>query len=344
MTLSPILAKGLRPHRVPIHFEQSSADDLRDCIERLRFAGFRDGRLASVLAIDSHRAGLFIDGARRYHQLVDRLNAYWAHEYAVDWLDINRLGIVLPHTSAADALEFAEQICVGSEVPLEAITVYGRDILTNDRAELRPLDALYAKATPRWKRTIDIIVSSGLLILALPILLFACLLVKLSSRGPVFFSQWRVGRGGRPFCILKLRTMRRDADDHKDRLRKHNEQDGLGFKIMKDPRVTTVGRWLRRTSVDELPQLINVLKGEMSLVGPRPLPCSDWHPDRSWICCRHDVAPGLTCTWQVSGRSEIGFDEWMQMDIDYVESMSFARDLGLVLRTLPAVLSQKGAS
>jgi lipopolysaccharide/colanic/teichoic acid biosynthesis glycosyltransferase len=135
-----------------------------------------------------------------------------------------------------------------------------------------------------------------------------------------------------------------DAEEQKDGLRQYNEQDGLGFKIMQDPRVTTVGRWLRRMSLDELPQLINVLKGEMSLVGPRPLPCSDWHPDCSSICRRHDVAPGITCTWQVSGRSMIGFDQWMQMDIDYVESISFLTDLGLLLRTLPAILLQKGAA
>jgi lipopolysaccharide/colanic/teichoic acid biosynthesis glycosyltransferase len=345
MTLSPILANGLRPHRVPVHFQRTSADDLREYVERLRMANLRNGRLAAVVAIDVAQAELARDGARRHYQLLERLDANWAHENAIDWLDGHRLGIVLPDTPAAEAREFAEQICLASDIPVAAVTVYGRDVIVSDHENgLAPLDALYVQRTPRWKRTADIIAAACMLLLTLPILIAASLLVKLSSRGPVFFTQWRVGRGGRPFCILKLRTMRHDADDQKNGLRKQNEQDGLGFKISEDPRVTAVGRWLRRTSIDELPQLINVLKGEMSLVGPRPLPCSDWKPNHGWICRRHDVTPGITCTWQVSGRLEIGFDEWMQMDIDYVDSVSPLLDLALMLRTLPAVLSQRGAT
>ena len=138
--------------------------------------------------------------------------------------------------------------------------------------------------------------------------------------------------------------MREDADQLKDDLRIHNESDGLGFKIADDPRMTAIGRILRRSSLDELPQLFNVLKGEMSLVGPRPLPCSDWQPTELWVCRRHDVKPGITCTWQVYGRSRVSFEEWMQMDICYVESQNFFSDLILLLRTVPAVLTQRGAS
>jgi lipopolysaccharide/colanic/teichoic acid biosynthesis glycosyltransferase len=171
----------------------------------------------------------------------------------------------------------------------------------------------------------------------------AALAIKITSRGGVFFTQYRDGLGGRPFRMLKFRTMRLGADDEKQALRQHSEQDGPAFKIKDDPRLTTVGRFLRATSIDELPQLWNVLRGEMSLVGPRPLPCDESARCRRWQRRRLEVTPGLTCIWQVSGRNLLPFEEWMRMDLRYVDGRSFWTDLNLLLWTIPAVLSRKGA-
>jgi lipopolysaccharide/colanic/teichoic acid biosynthesis glycosyltransferase len=344
MTLSPAFTHTLQPFCVPAANDSQAADDLRDYIERLRYEDCSSGRLASVISIDAETADLLGDNARHYKALLNRLDANWAHENAVGWLDENRLGIVLPSASAEEAYEFAKSLCDGSHIPFEAVTVFGREVASCGVPRFLPLARLYVKRLPIWKRIIDIFGALILLIFALPILALASLLIKLTSQGPVLFSQWRVGLGGQPFCIHKLRTMWHDADQQKQLFQQQNQQDGFGFKIYNDPRVTTIGKILRRTSIDELPQLVNVLKGEMSLVGPRPLPCSDWKPHATWFCRRHDVPPGLTCTWQVSGRSEIGFEQWMQMDIDYIDSRTFASELSLLLRTVPAVLSQKGAS
>jgi len=172
----------------------------------------------------------------------------------------------------------------------------------------------------------------------------AALLIKLTSPGPVLFVQERVGHGGQPFRIFKFRTMRSDAERQRAALLDQNEMDGAAFKLSEDPRITGVGRWLRRLSIDELPQLGNVLRGDMSLVGPRPLPCADWNPTSVRDSARHDVLPGLTCIWQVSGRNRIGWSEWLRMDLFYVRKQSWKLDLRILLATIPAVLSQRGAA
>ena len=138
--------------------------------------------------------------------------------------------------------------------------------------------------------------------------------------------------------------MRVDAEELRAELEEQNESSGLGFKIKEDPRIFPVGKILRKLSIDELPQLWNVLKGEMSLVGPRPLPVSDWKPVVSWHCRRHDVLPGLTGIWQVSGRSEVDFDAWVEMDLEYIRRQSLLLDFSLLLKTIPAVFSRNGAS
>jgi lipopolysaccharide/colanic/teichoic acid biosynthesis glycosyltransferase len=159
----------------------------------------------------------------------------------------------------------------------------------------------------------------------------------------VIFRQTRIGRGGRPFVLFKFRTMCADAEKLKELLRARNEQTGPVFKMRRDPRVTRVGRLLRSTSIDELPQLWNVLRGDMTLVGPRP-PTPDEVPKyEQWQRRRLSLTPGLTCIWQVSGRAEIGFLEWVRMDVRYAQRRSFWGDLRLLARTIPAILSGRGA-
>jgi lipopolysaccharide/colanic/teichoic acid biosynthesis glycosyltransferase len=203
---------------------------------------------------------------------------------------------------------------------------------------------LTASAAQRLaKRLLDIVAGTAALILLLPLLLVAAAGVASTSRGPVFYVDWRAGRNGRPFRMWKFRSMHVDADRRLAELLEHNEVTGPVFKMRRDPRITRVGRILRKLSIDEMPQLINVIKGDMSLVGPRPpLPAE---------CARYSarqherlaVKPGLTCIWQVSGRSDIAFDDWVAMDLEYIARWSFGLDLQLLIRTIPAVLSGRGA-
>lgn len=197
--------------------------------------------------------------------------------------------------------------------------------------------------TPIWKRAFDIVGAVCGMILLSPLIIGTMVLVRLTSPGPVFFTQWREGKDGQLFKIYKFRTMRIGADDEKSVFQKLNEQDGPAFKIKDDPRLTSIGRYLRKSCVDELPQLINVLKGEMSLVGPRPLPvdeslnCSLWHRRRL------DVLPGMTCFWQVDGGRDIPFDEWMRMDLDYVRRRSLFTDIWLIYKTAIVTLLHRGS-
>jgi lipopolysaccharide/colanic/teichoic acid biosynthesis glycosyltransferase len=169
--------------------------------------------------------------------------------------------------------------------------------------------------------------------------------IKTTSRGPVFYVHDRYGLYRRRFHMFKLRTMVEGADAMQESLESRNEATGPVFKIKDDPRVTPVGRFLRRTSIDEIPQLVNVLRGEMSLVGPRPLPLRD--VDRfteAALVRRFSVRPGLTCLWQISGRSELGFDRWIELDLQYIDQWSLGLDLRIMLKTLPAVIAGTGAS
>ena len=163
-------------------------------------------------------------------------------------------------------------------------------------------------------------------------------------RSSIIFTQERAGLGGKPFKIYKFRTMIADAEKMKEALRKHSEQDGPAFKMKNDPRVTRLGRILRKTSIDELPQLFNVLKGDMTLVGPRPLPLKEADGCQQWQRRRLDVTPGLTCIWQVRGRSTVSFADWVRMDVAYIRRRTFFQDIRILLQTIPAVLLRRGAS
>lgn len=195
-----------------------------------------------------------------------------------------------------------------------------------------------------FKRLFDIVSSGVALWLLAPLLLGVAALVKLTSRGPLLFRQTRVGLHGRPFQMLKFRTMVENAEALKAQLSAQNEMDGPVFKMKKDPRITPIGRILRKFSIDELPQLINVLRGDMSVVGPRPPVPNEVAKYEPWQRRRLSVRPGLTCIWQVSGRNEISFEQWMYMDLQYIDTWSFSKDISLILKTFPVVLTGRGAS
>src|SRR5262245_8998249 len=193
------------------------------------------------------------------------------------------------------------------------------------------------------KRLLDIVGASAGLLLAAPLLLVAAIAIRLDSAGPVFHRAVRVGRGGRKFTFLKLRSMRVGAEELRGLLLHLNQAEGPAFKLHDDPRVTRVGRWLRKLSLDELPQLLHVLRGDMSLVGPRPPFPEEVERYEPWMLRRLSVRPGLTCLWQIRGRSDLGFEEWMRLDLEYVDRQSFRLDVVILVLTIPAVLSARGA-
>ena len=193
------------------------------------------------------------------------------------------------------------------------------------------------------KRTFDLVVACLGLVLLSPVLLAIAIAIKLSSRGPVIYRSVRPGMAGKPFFCFKFRTMREHADQIQDELEPLNELSGALFKIRDDPRLTTIGRFLRRFSLDELPQLVNVVRGEMSLVGPRPLPMRDFNRLEEWHKKRYLVLPGITGLWQVSGRAELDFDDLVRLDFLYLERWSIMLDLSILLKTIPAVLTRRGA-
>ena len=194
------------------------------------------------------------------------------------------------------------------------------------------------------KRAFDCVAACLGLLLLSPLLLIIAVAIRIESPGPVLYSSTRLGRHAQPFAFLKFRSMFRDAERQREQLEALNEMDGPVFKIQDDPRMTRVGRILRKTSLDELPQLWHVARGEMSLVGPRPPIPSEVEQYEPWQRRRLAVTPGITCLWQVSGRNQIGFDEWMRLDGQYIDSLSFALDLKILLKTIPAVIRGSGAS
>ena len=207
----------------------------------------------------------------------------------------------------------------------------------------RPLAVLLAHPMPWWKRSMDVAGALFGLAVFSPVFALAAVAIKVTDPGPVLFCQRRAGLGGRPFKICKFRTMCVDAEAKKAALRAISEQDGPAFKLKRDPRVTGIGHLLRKTSLDELPQLWNVLKGDMSLVGPRPLPIDEQDGAERWQQTRLDVTPGLTCIWQVKGRSTVTFADWVRMDVSYMRRRTLWNDVKILVATVPAVLLRRGA-
>jgi exopolysaccharide biosynthesis polyprenyl glycosylphosphotransferase len=238
-------------------------------------------------------------------------------------------GIIVRYLSSIFKCEFpeSESDCLGdySLVRLSHITIYGYQSFL--------------------KRLMDIFLASTILIISIPLMIVAAIALKLTSSGTIFFVQDRVGLGKRIFRMYKFRTMVKNAECMQPALEHLNEVCGPVFKIKNDPRITRIGNILRKTSIDELPQLINVVKGDMSIVGPRPLPVRDYEGfSADWHRRRFSVRPGITCLWQVNGRNKIPFDKWMQMDMEYIENWSLGLDAKILLKTIPSVLGRIGAN
>ena len=238
----------------------------------------------------------------------------------------------------------------GSEGPAnEERTAYASSELPPDRGSqyrwLPPSASLLS--APRWKlavkRVLDVAVASLAIIVLSPLMLAVALAVKLTSRGCVFYTQLRIGQDGESFRFVKFRTMKTGADQIKEELEAENEVDGPIFKIKKDPRITRVGRIMRKLSIDELPQLFHVVTGHMSLVGFRPPLVSEFEQYGHWERQRVRGKPGITCIWQISGRSDLDFRTWVNMDLEYIEKWSLWLDVKILVLTLPAVLSGRGA-
>jgi exopolysaccharide biosynthesis polyprenyl glycosylphosphotransferase len=193
------------------------------------------------------------------------------------------------------------------------------------------------------KRSFDLVASVLIVVVGLPFWIGIAIAIKVGSRGPVLFRDRRVGLNEREFGMIKFRTMYADAPERQERLEAANEAEGALFKLRDDPRVTPVGRFLRRFSLDEVPQVLNVLRGEMSLVGPRPLPLRDYRLLEPWHRKRYLVLPGMTGLWQIAGRSDLSFDDLVRLDFYYLENWSIWLDISILFRTVPAVLAARGA-
>ncbi|BDG07192.1 sugar transferase [Anaeromyxobacter paludicola] len=244
------------------------------------------------------------------------------------------------------AVHQCEEQGVGAKVCLD---LFPRRVARLELEELEGVPVLSFTTIPQdaialfAKRAFDIVVSALVLLLGAPVFLAIAAAVKLDSRGPVFFRQRRVGLNGREFTLLKFRSMVSGAERLHQKMRRRSQVSGPVYKHAQDPRITPVGRWLRRTSLDELPQFWNVLKGEMSVVGPRPPIPEEVREYQRWQRRRLSMKPGITCTWQVSGRSEIDFERWMALDLAYIDNWSLWLDLRIFLLTIPAVLTGRGA-
>ena len=231
-----------------------------------------------------------------------------------------------------------------------AMNFFSNRVARIELEELEGIPFLTFTTTPSnetqlaFKRLLDVAVAMVILVFSLPAILIAAIGIKLTSPGSILFKQQRIGLNGRIFMLYKFRTMIEDAHERRGEVSHLNEMSGPVFKLKADPRVTTIGRILRRFSLDELPQLWNVLKGDMSVVGPRPPVPEEVASYRRWHRRRLSMKPGLTCLWQISGRNNIDFDRWMQLDLQYIDNWSPSLDLKILLRTIPAVLSGRGAS
>jgi len=333
-----------------------SQQQMRLLLKKERARSDRTGDVFTIITFAAREPG---EATSLFAELARILKARLRLTDEVGWFDQERVAAILPCTPPAGAWKVADDVLLtwdtAREPPL--ITVYAYpDLPDHDDdsshgarslGELEPkpvqaMDRLLSQPLPIWKRMLDIVGAVIGLVACAPLLALVALAVKLSSRGPVFFKQMRSGLGGRRFWIYKFRTMEVGAEARRAALAKLSEQDGPAFKMRRDPRVTRLGRLLRATSIDELPQLWNVLLGDMSLVGPRPLPVSEQDASLRWQRRRLDVTPGLTCIWQVHGRSRVSFNDWMRMDLRYLGGRSLAGDLRLLLQTVPALIFRRG--
>ncbi len=265
---------------------------------------------------------------------------------------VDEVVICLPVKSSYAKYNEIIELCVEQGITVRILADFFFISLAKSRLEYFEDNAIMTLYTGNMnsgmliiKRLMDISGSLVLLTVLSPLFLITALVIKATSPGPVFFVQKRLGLNKRLFNLYKFRTMVENAEELQKELEEMNEADGPVFKIKNDPRITPVGRFLRKSSIDELPQLFNVLKGDMSLVGPRPLPVRDYKEfDQNWFNRRFSVRPGITCLWQISGRSDLSFSQWIEMDLKYIDNWSLCLDVRILLMTVPVVLTAKGAS
>jgi exopolysaccharide biosynthesis polyprenyl glycosylphosphotransferase len=264
---------------------------------------------------------------------------------------VDEVVIALPIRSFHDDASRIAALCEEQGILSRLLTNIFNLKLAQSRAEVLGGDSWITHSTGAsegWplvlKRMLDFSVALITMVIVFPLMLLAALLIKITSPGPILFPQNRVGHNKRRFTMYKFRTMIVDAEKQMEQLQHLNEVSGPVFKIKDDPRITSIGKFLRKTSIDELPQLFSVLKGDMSLVGPRPLPVRDYEGfNEDWQRRRFSVKPGITCLWQVQGRSTISFEKWMELDLQYIDKWSLWLDLQILVQTIPAVLKGSGA-
>jgi len=264
---------------------------------------------------------------------------------------IDEVVIALPIKSSYEDIQEIVQQAEEQGITIRHLSQLFNTKVARSRAELfENFSVLTISSGPQegWqylaKRVIDIIFSVLLIIVCSPLMVLAVAAIVIDSPGPVLFIQKRVGYNKRIFSLYKFRTMVVNAEGLQKDIESLNEMDGPVFKIQKDPRITRAGRFLRKASIDELPQLFNVIKGDMSLVGPRPLPVRDYSGfNQDWQRRRFSVLPGVTCTWQINGRNDVSFEDWMKMDMEYIDNWKLSYDLKILFKTIPVVLKSKGA-
>lgn len=357
----------LESAHTPSGAELFSARSFEWFLDRERSLADRGARTFGLLLADVGRARFRRPTPSEIDAFCERLLGEIRSTDVVGRLEGDRIGILLPESDAdgvwgaeARLRDLAESCGLSFDAQgyaypdAQAVSrvrrngnaaAHPRAVAVESPAPSRTQDlwTLLSPPVPSWKRALDVVAAGFLLLLLLPLFVLVSVAIRFESPGPVFFRQKRVGRGGRLFDFYKFRSMHADAEARRTELEEQNEQAGPIFKMRDDPRITRIGRWIRRASIDELPQLWNVLRGDFSLVGPRPPTPDEVCRYELWQRRRLSVPGGLTCRWQVSGRSEIGFEDWMRLDMQYVSRRGWLEDLVLLVRTLPAVLSGRGA-
>ncbi|MBN1464594.1 sugar transferase [candidate division KSB1 bacterium] len=299
-----------------------------------------------------HIVGLIDDDPRYFGKEIEGYRVLGRIQdigFIVNRLVIDRVIFVVPRIWL-DRIEGAilecEKVGVSTSISLDLYNLHIAKARQTDfnGFPLLEFQTFYAKEWQLFiKRVLDICISACAIVFFSPLIMLVALLIRITSKGPIFFRQERIGLNGRKFSLYKFRSMVSDAEALKESLAHHNEMDGPVFKIKHDPRITPIGYLIRKTSIDEIPQFFNVLKGDMSIVGPRPPLRSEVEHYEIWQRRRLSLKPGITCIWQVSGRNKIGFEEWMRMDLEYIDHWSLVLDLKLMFRTFWVVITGYGA-
>ena len=311
------------------------------------FADLKESKAHDTSVLDNFRLALKKSGIARSGRIISGLNQLKRalEEYAIDEVIFTDVVEVMP--------EVEEMILTCSEQGVRttiAADLFSVGLIKSEISYFGEMPLIHFQTPPgdRWelgvKRFIDLVCSAVCLVVLFPVFILIALIIKITSEGPILFSQTRVGLNGRLFTLYKFRSMYEDAESRLEELREKNEMKGPAFKMQNDPRVTGIGKWLRKYSIDELPQLWNILRGDMSFVGPRPPVPGEVNLYQRKYRRRLSMRPGLTCTWQVTGRNKISdFDSWVELDLEYIDNWSLTRDFLLLIRTIPVVLRGQGA-